>query len=317
MARSSLMAHTVPPLYVCYFLRSLAKPNVTYIGSTNDPERRLRQHNGLVKNGARATRWARPWTMEAVVCGFPSKIAALQVRGARQLRVVFRAHVQFEWSWQKPHLTRRLRLMDMDEPLYPGTQPTRIPRVKRASTVPEERMLAMRALLSSEPYCFWGLQVVFFSEFTYALWRYSEKKSVAQALPRWRVSRRIARPLPDAYPAVVCDFTGVAADREPLGQDDTADAYPRLAEAATASAAQQRHARPRVRRRAPTAAAGDPWQETPPPARDAETLGFSWADVVAAPALVPAPAHAAVPAPPRKRRHPLHALDDRCTVRPD
>ena len=96
MRGSSVAQHRIPRVYACYLLRSLSKPNQTYVGSTPDPARRLRQHNSLVKNGAFYTRMARPWTMGVVVYGFPSKLAALQ----------------FEWSWQSPHLSRHLRVCD-------------------------------------------------------------------------------------------------------------------------------------------------------------------------------------------------------------
>lgn len=82
MRTSSVAQHAIPPVYACYCLRSLSKPNQTYVGSTPDPVRRLRQHNGLVKYGAFYTRFARPWVMDMIVYGFPSKLAALQVRMA-------------------------------------------------------------------------------------------------------------------------------------------------------------------------------------------------------------------------------------------
>ncbi|SCV74406.1 BQ2448_6838 [Microbotryum intermedium] len=89
---STVLNHTIPPFYACYLLRSLAQPNRTYIGSTPNPKRRLKQHNGLVKGGAFKTKRARPWTMSLLVHGFPSKLQALQ----------------FEWAWQNPHISRHL-----------------------------------------------------------------------------------------------------------------------------------------------------------------------------------------------------------------
>ena len=59
--------------YHCYLLRSLdpGHPLKTYIGFTTDPERRLRQHNGDLKNGGarRTKRAGRPWTFVCVVHG--------------------------------------------------------------------------------------------------------------------------------------------------------------------------------------------------------------------------------------------------------
>src|SRR6266542_1710370 len=87
--------------YCCYLLRSLA-PHCTqtsYIGSTNDPKRRLRQHNGEIALGAKKTAKKRPWEMILFVYGFPNHVSALQ----------------FEWSWQNPSKTRRLHLTSDDD----------------------------------------------------------------------------------------------------------------------------------------------------------------------------------------------------------
>ena len=62
--------------------------SATYVGATVDADRRLRQHNGLIKGGARATT-ARvgagyTWSRICHVRGFPDNHAALQ----------------FEWRWK-------------------------------------------------------------------------------------------------------------------------------------------------------------------------------------------------------------------------
>ena len=61
--------------YVCYILQS---NNRTYNGSTNNMKRRLRQHNGEIKGGAKATRGKGPWEVYCIVCGFTDRIEALQ-----------------------------------------------------------------------------------------------------------------------------------------------------------------------------------------------------------------------------------------------
>jgi predicted GIY-YIG superfamily endonuclease len=70
---------------VVYCLATVEEPIVTYIGATIDKERRLRQHNGLIVGGARAT-GRRPlnWYRVCYVRGFTSWNTALS----------------FEWHWK-------------------------------------------------------------------------------------------------------------------------------------------------------------------------------------------------------------------------
>jgi predicted GIY-YIG superfamily endonuclease len=81
----------------CYLLRSLDPdhPLKTYIGFTTQPARRIRQHNGILKNGGarRTRRSGRPWTFCCIVGGFESKTAALQ----------------FEWAWQNVGKSKAFR----------------------------------------------------------------------------------------------------------------------------------------------------------------------------------------------------------------
>lgn len=50
--------------WLLYVLRSPSL-GLTYVGITNDLERRLSQHNGDLPGGARATRRGRPWSIAA------------------------------------------------------------------------------------------------------------------------------------------------------------------------------------------------------------------------------------------------------------
>ena len=50
----------------------------TYIGASNNPERRLKCHNGLLSGGAKATFKYRPWKHICIISGL-NKIQALQL----------------------------------------------------------------------------------------------------------------------------------------------------------------------------------------------------------------------------------------------
>ena len=62
--------------------------NYTYAGVSPDPKRRLRQHNGEIKGGARATtmkvKQGETWRRACYVEGFPTWSEALK----------------FEWAWK-------------------------------------------------------------------------------------------------------------------------------------------------------------------------------------------------------------------------
>lgn len=73
--------------YVCYLLKSCSggRP-ATYVGVTNNTRRRLRQHNCIIKGGAKYTSAPsrRPWAYALQVTGFTD----------------YRNALRFEWAWK-------------------------------------------------------------------------------------------------------------------------------------------------------------------------------------------------------------------------
>ena len=67
-------------MWYCYILRNNLEQykNNTYNGSTNRPDRRIRQHNEEIKGGARATHGkGGGWVYCAMLSGFPDHINCL------------------------------------------------------------------------------------------------------------------------------------------------------------------------------------------------------------------------------------------------
>ncbi|XP_011297977.1 structure-specific endonuclease subunit slx1 [Fopius arisanus] len=94
-----------------------------YIGYTVDPVRRLKNHNAGKKfGGAWKTSNKGPWNMVLIVHGFPNSTSALR----------------FEWAWQHPQLSRRLR---------------HIPKKKSREKTFEYTLNVLSAMLQVGPWC--------------------------------------------------------------------------------------------------------------------------------------------------------------------
>jgi predicted GIY-YIG superfamily endonuclease len=92
---SSIAAGTAGE-WMVYVLSSVPRPRRTYCGVTNRWPHRLRQHNGEIKGGARATRTDRPWRLSALMCGFGSDCRAKSLA------------MRAEWFSKVCHYTSRI-----------------------------------------------------------------------------------------------------------------------------------------------------------------------------------------------------------------
>ncbi|CAD6955848.1 unnamed protein product [Tilletia controversa] len=232
-ATVSAGAHTLPSFYACYLLRSYAGRKQTptgsvYVGSTPNPPRRLKQHNGILAlGGAKRTRRGRPWRMDVLVHGFPSRLSALM----------------FEWAWQHPHLTRTLRHVpphpQAGSPLFPSVRGRR-GRPSSPFTSALFRIIVLRALLQSEPFSAWSLKLTFLAEWTAFAWKRLEAQaawtstmtgvaSTAQTQVRTTSRSRVLPPA-SLTPAPTGSFKGVDGSVVPLlhlFQNEASDAFKR------------------------------------------------------------------------------------------
>ncbi len=82
------------PTWLVYVLVA-ANGRRTYVGITNDLERRLEQHNGRLPGGAKSTRAGRPWSVAITRGPFVTRGEALrleyrikQLRGRARLQLL-------------------------------------------------------------------------------------------------------------------------------------------------------------------------------------------------------------------------------------
>ncbi|XP_034703565.1 uncharacterized protein LOC117927941 isoform X1 [Vitis riparia] len=59
--------------WLVYLILSTNTPIKTYVGVTTNFSRRLKQHNGELKGGAKASRTGRPWVCACIIQGFKDK----------------------------------------------------------------------------------------------------------------------------------------------------------------------------------------------------------------------------------------------------
>ncbi|XP_011091781.1 structure-specific endonuclease subunit SLX1 isoform X2 [Sesamum indicum] len=64
--------------WAVYLILSTNSPIKTYVGVTNNFSRRLKQHNGEVRGGAKASRAGRPWICACLIKGFQDKSKAYE-----------------------------------------------------------------------------------------------------------------------------------------------------------------------------------------------------------------------------------------------
>uniref|UniRef100_A0A1S3CFH5 GIY-YIG domain-containing protein n=1 Tax=Cucumis melo TaxID=3656 RepID=A0A1S3CFH5_CUCME len=67
-----------PKQWCVYLIISSNSPIKTYVGVTLDFDRRLKQHNGEIKGGAKATQAGRPWICACTIHGFKDQSQACE-----------------------------------------------------------------------------------------------------------------------------------------------------------------------------------------------------------------------------------------------
>ena len=120
-----------------YYVYWIVSGRSSYIGATVDPKKRLRQHCGIIKGGARRTK-GRIWTYKCVIHGFRTWREALQAewaikyysrrcRGIESRRLALERVLSMErWTSNAP-LSSEVSLSVEYDPIQYGMPPETLP----------------------------------------------------------------------------------------------------------------------------------------------------------------------------------------------
>ena len=96
--------------YICYILKC---DNWTYNGCTNNFERRIRQHNGEIKGGAKCTSKRGPWSPYCIITGFQDNVEALQTEW--RIKRVEGKRRPIKYSGPKGRIKGLNKILQMDQ----------------------------------------------------------------------------------------------------------------------------------------------------------------------------------------------------------
>ncbi|OTA68055.1 GIY-YIG catalytic domain-containing protein [Hypoxylon sp. EC38] len=149
-----VLSKPIPPLYTVYILRSTVRRASLYIGSTPNPPRRLKQHNGEAKGGAVRTsrKTLRPWEMVGLISGFPGMVAALK----------------FEWALNNPHVSLHI---PSSSRITTSAGKKRNGRPRRPPHSLISILSNLHLLLRVPSFFRWPLHVHFFAPDVYEAWQ--------------------------------------------------------------------------------------------------------------------------------------------------
>ncbi|XP_010481892.1 PREDICTED: structure-specific endonuclease subunit slx1 [Camelina sativa] len=106
-----------PKSWSVYLILSTNEPIKTYVGITTDFARRLKQHNGEIRGGAKASSAGRPWLCACIITGFTclSQAASFESKWKIFSRKLPRRKKDEEMSQSDALLLHRRRALDKVE----------------------------------------------------------------------------------------------------------------------------------------------------------------------------------------------------------
>ncbi|KZV31979.1 structure-specific endonuclease subunit slx1 [Dorcoceras hygrometricum] len=104
--------------WVVYLILSSNPPAKTYVGVTNNFRRRLKQHNGELKGGAKASRAGRPWICACLIRGFLNRSTGQSLFSyiAVGYPMIFACKVESKWKSFSRKVTWKRRSQSEEQP---------------------------------------------------------------------------------------------------------------------------------------------------------------------------------------------------------